>query len=370
MGFVSQAVQGLLGGGNSTNNASYTAGQLPGLQGQQNLAGQLQNQANGQGPNPAQALFNQNTNQAIRQNAGLVASQKGLNAGQAARYAGQNAAMMQGQTAGNAAALNAQQQLGAQSELGNVYNSMNSATNEQSNVNSGMARNNANNTANTIGGIGSGLMGMASFLAEGGPVPQPTPTPTPIESAQASMRNAFHYDSGGMAGYPPMGVGGWVASQLMGMGNGGNYQSEMSTDQGPMAANVNPNQISGMFKHGAQSPIGSTITPATADGGLESAGGGLGSVIADSPGIAMAAARGGLIKHMEKFKKPVVMKESGGGVPGKAKVKGDSYSNDTVPAVLSPGEVVITRSVMQSSDPSGNAARFVSAVMAKKKMGR
>lgn len=40
----------------------------------------------------------------------------------------------------------------------------------------------------------------------------------------------------------------------------------------------------------------------------------------------------------------------GGAVPGKAPVKGDSAKNDTVPAMLSPGEVVIPRSALGSPD--------------------
>lgn len=45
---------------------------------------------------------------------------------------------------------------------------------------------------------------------------------------------------------------------------------------------------------------------------------------------------------------------SGGKVSGKAKVKGDSQKNDTVPAMLSPGEVVIPRTVVK--DPKKVAA--------------
>lgn len=52
-------------------------------------------------------------------------------------------------------------------------------------------------------------------------------------------------------------------------------------------------------------------------------------------------------------------------VHGVAAVPGDSKKNDTVPAKLSPGEVIIPRSVMQSADPAGNAAKFIAAVMAK-----
>lgn len=53
-------------------------------------------------------------------------------------------------------------------------------------------------------------------------------------------------------------------------------------------------------------------------------------------------------------------------VPGKAPVPGNSYKNDTVPAMLSPGEVVIPRSVMQSKNPSQAAAKFVEAIMKKR----
>lgn len=53
----------------------------------------------------------------------------------------------------------------------------------------------------------------------------------------------------------------------------------------------------------------------------------------------------------------------GGEVPGKAKVFGDDEKNDTVPAVLSPGEVVIPRSIAHDPDA---AADFVRALNASK----
>lgn len=56
----------------------------------------------------------------------------------------------------------------------------------------------------------------------------------------------------------------------------------------------------------------------------------------------------------------------GGKVPGQASVPGDSEKNDTVPAMLSPGEVVLPRSVIQSKNPSQAAAKFVAAVLSKK----
>lgn len=59
--------------------------------------------------------------------------------------------------------------------------------------------------------------------------------------------------------------------------------------------------------------------------------------------------------------------KTGGGVPGQAKVKGDSLKNDTVAAKLSPGEIVIPRSVAQSKNAPEAAAKFVAAILAKKK---
>ena len=50
-----------------------------------------------------------------------------------------------------------------------------------------------------------------------------------------------------------------------------------------------------------------------------------------------------------KFDIPVLRFAEGGNVPGNAKVFGDSYKNDTVPALLSPGEFVLPRSITQDA---------------------
>jgi hypothetical protein len=59
----------------------------------------------------------------------------------------------------------------------------------------------------------------------------------------------------------------------------------------------------------------------------------------------------------------------GGEVPGRAAVKGDSPRNDTVPAVLSPGEVVLPRTVAQAPDAPDRAAGFVEAIKRRGKSG-
>jgi hypothetical protein len=71
-------------------------------------------------------------------------------------------------------------------------------------------------------------------------------------------------------------------------------------------------------------------------------------------------AKGGVIKG-EQFA------SKGKQIPGKAKVKGDSYANDTVKAVLSPGEIIIPRSIAQGDDAPRKAAEFVAAVLSKKR---
>jgi hypothetical protein len=58
---------------------------------------------------------------------------------------------------------------------------------------------------------------------------------------------------------------------------------------------------------------------------------------------------------------------AGGNVPGKARVAGDSEENDTVPAMVSPGEVVLPRSVAQAENAPKEAADFVAALKNRKR---
>jgi membrane protease subunit (stomatin/prohibitin family) len=54
-------------------------------------------------------------------------------------------------------------------------------------------------------------------------------------------------------------------------------------------------------------------------------------------------------------------------IPGKAKFKGDTRSNDTVPALLSPGEIVLPRTVAQAEDAPEKAKKFVDAIKKQKR---
>jgi hypothetical protein len=95
--------------------------------------------------------------------------------------------------------------------------------------------------------------------------------------------------------------------------------------------------------------------------------------VASGAGAAAAMASGGEVEssegldHIDSFIHGAVMMAAGGAmVPGKASVKGDSLKNDKVPAILSPGEIVIPRSIAQGEDAPKKAAQFVQAILAKK----
>jgi hypothetical protein len=59
----------------------------------------------------------------------------------------------------------------------------------------------------------------------------------------------------------------------------------------------------------------------------------------------------------------------GGRVPGQAMYPGDTLANDTVPAMLSPKEIVIPRSIAMSEDAGDKAKAFVEAIRAKYAQG-
>jgi hypothetical protein len=68
----------------------------------------------------------------------------------------------------------------------------------------------------------------------------------------------------------------------------------------------------------------------------------------------------------EEAPSTIIAAKSGGKVPGKSKVKDDSLKNDTVPAMLSAGEIVIPRHITMHPDAPEKAAAFVRAILAKK----
>jgi hypothetical protein len=120
-----------------------------------------------------------------------------------------------------------------------------------------------------------------------------------------------------------------------------------------------------------------TPTPQTVAGGPQDAG------APSTSDIESTAAKGGkvpaLLSPGEKYLSPKEVKKVANGkespekvgkkVPGKPKVPGakNSYANDTVPATLEEGGVVIPRSITQGPNPHWEAMKFVRAIAAKNK---
>jgi len=342
-----QGVQAGLGNQQALLNALQAQN---GLQNQSNVYGQLQNIAAGQGPNPAQAMLNQATGQNVANQAALMAGQRGAaqNVGLMARQAAQQGANIQQQAAGQGATMQANQALNAIGAAGNMANTM--AANQigatqgltsaqlqgqQQLLNAQSAQNNVQGQlANTTmqgqqGLIGGGLnaAGAAFGLAGGGQVPQyadggvtPGAMVAPTTGPQSSVGQYLQSVQGGFNPGTNQGASD-LQSSLSDMGD-----SIRSKKDGANKGLANAQQQ--FFQNFA------------------------------GPSVSMAGmAKGGNVGSKLK---------SGGHVPGQAKVKGDSLKNDTVNAKLSPGEIVIPRSVVNSKDPVRGSAEFVRAVLAKK----
>lgn len=357
------------------------------FQQQQGLANQFQNVANGTGPNPAMAQLANTTGQNVATQAALMAGQRGAsaNAGLLGRQIGMQGGAINQQAGGQAALMGAQQQLAALGQLqqqqgmmgqlaGQQVNQQGSgiagynqfAQNEQQNLLNSLSQyNNANvnmqsnqNDANTriqggiastqagIFGAGAAALGGGSglFKAHGGMIepqsyagggfvsldgPQSHVTPmfemfgTPVGSNTPSNSSAFTAPSRGDLGDSSQGP-----NQLM---------SQIQQKGVDVAGNAVSKKLfsSGAGEAGAGAAAGSTIGPA---------------LLGDAPLIA-AASKGGMLNNS-----------------GQRTVPGDSLQNDTIPAMLSPHEIVIPRSITLSPNAPEKARDFVAAVLARNGM--
>lgn len=85
-----------------------------------------------------------------------------------------------------------------------------------------------------------------------------------------------------------------------------------------------------------------------------------------SGGMAKASTGGGGMAHGGYVTLADALKQNGGIVPGSAMYPGDNPKNDTVHAMLSPGEIVIPRSLAEDPD---RAKKFIEALKKEKDEG-
>lgn len=363
-----------------------------GIQHQEDVYQQQQDLAAGKGPNPAKAMLDTATGNNVANQAALMAGQRGssANAGLIARQAAQQGANIEQQAAGQGAVLQANQSMNAMNNAGNIAGqqvgqeigatgTLNQATqSEQQNLlNAISGQNNAkvamqsniNNANAGLAGIAAqgqqalvgGLMSGAgsAMMAEGGEVkqqPGAVPMPTPMFAGGGPVHEGvkFLYSSAPDQNSAPK-----VNAELASMGAGNPGASAM-------------NAGTAKFGQGMGKMIGRATAPGAAPGPSN-------TVV--NPELAMTnnLAHGGKVPAKvspgELYLPPKAAKKVAEGkanpmsvgerIPGKPKVKGNSYANDTVDKTLQSGGVVVPNSEMQSEDPMEHARRFVAAVYAK-----
>lgn len=352
-----QAFVNALMGQNGLANQSSVFGQ------QQALAGQLQGMANGTGPNPALDQLNQQTSANTANQAALMASARGsnANAGLIARQAAMQGGANQQNAVGQAATLQAQQQLGAISQLQNQQQSMGNLATTQ------------------VGQQGSALSGLNQFQqSEQQNLLNAT---AQKNSAEVAMQSNMNSTNAGIQGINAQGqqalLGGMLKGVASGISAAHGGQIPCYADGGSVDQTQDPNApksfVGKFFQSFSNGPNNSqsgtmnnnpysSLSDAASSFGkglINKIGTGFGNLFAPDQAENLG---GTSLAPMAQ----TMMQSRGGKIPGKANVSGDSYSNDTVNAKLSPGEIVIPRSVVNSNDPVNNAARFVAAVIAHK----
>ena len=155
--------QTALGQQQAFTNAVAPNGAL-GLGAQQQVLGQLQAGAAGQGPNPALAQLNQTTAQNVANQTAMMAGQRGAsqNAGLMARQAAQQGASTQQQAVGQAATQQAQQQIAYQQALASQANQMVGQQQGALSANTGATQGEQQNILNAIAGQNNANVGMQS----------------------------------------------------------------------------------------------------------------------------------------------------------------------------------------------------------------
>jgi hypothetical protein len=304
---------------------------------QQALAGQIQNIANGTGPNPALAQLNQTTGQNVANQASLMAGQRGTgaNAGLLARQAGQQGGALQQQAVGQGATLQAQQQLAGiqalQSQQGMLGNLATQQVGQQQgglNSYNQQAQNEQQMLLNNINQQNNANLQNAQIQSQ----------------YQQNQQNMGGKLLGGVLNSFG-GLGGLFGGGGSG-GSGGGGGTQGGTDQ-----NVLGPAMAGHWARGGR--VEGYLSSPFAKGGYVDA--------MVSPGEKYLPPNE--VKKVAKGEKSAL--GAGEKIPGKAKVKGDSLKNDTVSKKLKTGGIVLPKSVTEHPNAPQEASKFVQAILSK-----
>lgn len=327
------------------------ANQVAGLQGTnklQDVYGQYSNIAQGQGPNPAQAMLANATSQNVANLNAALAGQRNSSAapGTIARQAAIAGSAAQQNAAGQAAGLQAQQSLAALGQMGNIgqnamtaqgqatsdYNRL--AQNEQGQILGAIAQQNQANIANTE---------------------QQNKAQAEIAKQNAANQSNLMGNLAGAAGTALAGpLGGMIANYFTSKATTPSGNEAESTGGGGRASVM---KAEGGVIGGPKSRFGQHVH------GVKMAQGGKVPALL-SPGERYLSPD--KVEAVKQGANPMAVGEK---VPGKPKVGGakNSYANDTVPATLEEGGIVIPRSITQGPNPHWEAMRFVAKTLKEEK---
>lgn len=281
--------------GNATGYNQYQVDQgmyMPTEQ-EQTLTNALMAQAMGKGgPSAAELQMKAGGDQATANANAVAAAQRGVSPALAARQAQQFGAETAQKANQQAGILRAQEQLNAQQTAGSLLGSQRNARMQAAGINAAGFENAADRSQGLIRSVGSAFAGMA----HGGEVMP-------------------HYAEGGMMPSGPSAPGDFLNALATSIGQ----------SIGQEAANSKAaRRREGADMSGFASKVGSFMD--SGSGGFTGSGGGAGPAAQMTPGLA-----------------------HGGYVPGQVDVPGDSEENDKVPTMLSPGEIVVPRTVAKMS---------------------
>lgn len=319
-----------------------------GLGNQSSVFNQMQNVASGQGPNPAQAMLANATGANVANQAALMAGQRGsgANAGMMARQAAQQGANIQQNAAGQGAALQAQQSLGALNQMGSLANQQAAQQAAATGAYNQFAQGAQQNILNAIQGQNQAAVSNMAQANQANAAMQGQ-----IEGQQSNLLGGLTGAAGavlgGMTGINSLGALGSAVGGMFGSGD---------TSRGVGTSRASPQAFAdgGPVADGPKSMVGRHFASMMAQGGAVPA--------LVSPGEKYLPPQA-----VEAVKQGASPLKEGMTIPGKPKVGGakNSYANDTVPAILEEGGIVLPRSVTQAKDPAKKAAEFVAAVLKK-----
>lgn len=340
-----------LGAQQSFVNALQGAnGIAPGIQA--DLARSLAAQARGEGPNPAAAQLARTTQDNASRQAALMASQRGAsqNAGAIARMAAQQGSQAQQDAIGQAAVLKANQQLAAQQALGQMTNQM---IGQQQAALGQYGQLSAEQQRQLLAAMGQYNSTQAQQQAAANQIN----SQMALERSRSQNQGLGGLLNAAGAAIPFLGLPSSVANVAGAVINGFGGNAATQATQAPTPTNFDASAASG---HGA-SPF--DINLAAGHGAQGYAAGGQVEPDYSLPPIRFNPSGGRTI--LGNYAQGLTM-SSGGYVPGRAAFGGDDYANDTVPAMLSPGEIVIPRSIVQGKDAGDKSKKFVEAILSKR----